>query len=213
MDISKEILDEILERVEQINDDYEYAKIIESSQDFIDNLYEWDEYPEYDVYNTAEIEPLISPTINSPIEQVLPSARTILSGLDNIINLYDNNGNVETLSIDGFNILNTLTNGNIENMPSLHDIINIVDEIPELSDIIVSLDEADIEKMPITKYNRDDKNNCIICQELFIKDISDIRTTPCNHFFHPSCIDEWLKKFSNKCPICRTELGEGKPRI
>ena len=53
--------------------------------------------------------------------------------------------------------------------------------------------------------------NCSICYENLL--IENSTSTPCNHFFHPSCIDEWLKKFSNKCPICRTELGEGKPRI
>lgn len=29
--------------------------------------------------------------------------------------------------------------------------------------------------------------------------------TPCNHFFHVKCFDEWLKKFES-CPICRNEL-------
>ena len=29
------------------------------------------------------------------------------------------------------------------------------------------------------------------------------RVLPCGHRFHPSCVDDWLRKSSGTCPTCR----------
>jgi len=29
--------------------------------------------------------------------------------------------------------------------------------------------------------------------------------TPCNHTFHPSCLEEWMN-YKRQCPVCRAEL-------
>lgn len=41
---------------------------------------------------------------------------------------------------------------------------------------------------------------CSICLDIF-KD--EIYITSCGHTFHKSCIDDWYKLHSGKCPLCR----------
>lgn len=49
-----------------------------------------------------------------------------------------------------------------------------------------------------------DNLNCSIC---FDKLENNILKTPCDHYFHQNCLDEWIaKNLNNKeqnCPICR----------
>lgn len=51
---------------------------------------------------------------------------------------------------------------------------------------------------------------CMICVELFCKGDS-LRTLPCLHRYHRSCIDEWLRR-SCLCPICKHDVTETSPR-
>lgn len=41
---------------------------------------------------------------------------------------------------------------------------------------------------------------CSICTEDFAKG-QDIRVLPCNHKFHPECVDPWLLNVSGTCPL------------
>ena len=41
---------------------------------------------------------------------------------------------------------------------------------------------------------------CSICTDDFIKG-QDIRVLPCNHKFHPECVDPWLVNVSGTCPL------------
>lgn len=60
---------------------------------------------------------------------------------------------------------------------------------------------------------------CSICTEDFTKG-EEVRVLPCNHKFHPVCVDPWLLNVSGTCPLCRIELtpqgqeadGEGAQR-
>ena len=47
--------------------------------------------------------------------------------------------------------------------------------------------------------------SCSICTEDFTPD-SDVRVLPCNHQFHPECVDPWLLNVSGTCPLCRIDL-------
>jgi len=41
---------------------------------------------------------------------------------------------------------------------------------------------------------------CVICTEDFVQS-EDIRVLPCDHKFHPTCIDPWLVNMSGTCPL------------
>lgn len=41
---------------------------------------------------------------------------------------------------------------------------------------------------------------CPICTDDFVKG-QDVRVLPCNHQFHPECIDPWLVNVSGTCPL------------
>lgn len=41
---------------------------------------------------------------------------------------------------------------------------------------------------------------CPICTDDFVKG-QDLRVLPCNHMFHPECIDPWLVNVSGTCPL------------
>lgn len=47
--------------------------------------------------------------------------------------------------------------------------------------------------------------SCSICTEDFEKG-QDIRVLPCDHKFHPACVDPWLLDVSGTCPLCRVDL-------
>ena len=42
--------------------------------------------------------------------------------------------------------------------------------------------------------------SCPICTDDFVKG-QDLRVLPCNHKFHPDCIDPWLVNVSGTCPL------------
>ncbi|KAF7586877.1 hypothetical protein BBP40_008206 [Aspergillus hancockii] len=48
--------------------------------------------------------------------------------------------------------------------------------------------------------------SCPICTDDFVKG-QDLRVLPCNHQFHPECIDPWLMNVSGTCPLCRIDLN------
>ena len=41
---------------------------------------------------------------------------------------------------------------------------------------------------------------CAICEEEFLCG-QDVRVLPCNHDFHPDCVDPWLLNASGTCPL------------
>ncbi|KAI1340118.1 hypothetical protein F5Y15DRAFT_64898 [Xylariaceae sp. FL0016] len=46
---------------------------------------------------------------------------------------------------------------------------------------------------------------CSICTEDFTVG-EDVRVLPCDHKFHPGCVDPWLVNVSGTCPLCRLDL-------
>lgn len=50
-----------------------------------------------------------------------------------------------------------------------------------------------------------DHLGCSICTEDFSVG-EDVRVLPCDHKFHPHCVDPWLVNVSGTCPLCRLDL-------
>ncbi|KAK8039201.1 ring finger domain protein [Apiospora rasikravindrae] len=51
----------------------------------------------------------------------------------------------------------------------------------------------------------DENLGCSICTEDFTVG-EDVRVLPCDHKFHPGCVDPWLVNVSGTCPLCRLDL-------
>ena len=51
-----------------------------------------------------------------------------------------------------------------------------------------------------TDANADSGLACSVCTDDFTKG-QDVRVLPCNHKFHPECIDPWLLNVSGTCPL------------
>ncbi|KAH8703666.1 hypothetical protein BGW36DRAFT_369731 [Talaromyces proteolyticus] len=58
---------------------------------------------------------------------------------------------------------------------------------------------------PEVAHGEPGNNVCPICTDEFVKG-QDVRVLPCNHQFHPECIDPWLINVSGTCPLCRIDL-------
>lgn len=62
------------------------------------------------------------------------------------------------------------------------------------------------EGSPASTGETDNNLGCSICTEDFERG-QDIRVLPCNHQFHPACVDPWLLDVSGTCPLCRVDLN------
>jgi len=102
---------------------------------------------------------------------------------------------------------NTQTN-NITNLLNLlNTVIPIVQN--ESNDVICTLDEEDKKKLKRYKLDDDIKTQCNICLDNMVKD-QEVMELPCDHTYHYECINEYLEKYSYKCPCCRIEVGKPK---
>lgn len=53
---------------------------------------------------------------------------------------------------------------------------------------------------PVAGGQEDEHLGCSICTEDFTVG-EDVRVLPCNHKFHPNCVDPWLVNVSGTCPL------------
>ena len=47
---------------------------------------------------------------------------------------------------------------------------------------------------------------CAICLDDYEVNSTTVRQLPCNHIFHPDCIDPFLKDISSLCPMCKKSV-------
>nr|GMD56954.1 E3 ubiquitin-protein ligase MPSR1-like [Ipomoea batatas] len=63
--------------------------------------------------------------------------------------------------------------------------------------------KASIEAMPVVKVG-EDGIECAICLAEFELG-GEAKAMPCNHRYHPDCIDKWLQ-IHGSCPLCRYKM-------
>ncbi|GAB7343905.1 hypothetical protein MBLNU457_1860t1 [Dothideomycetes sp. NU457] len=56
-------------------------------------------------------------------------------------------------------------------------------------------------KQPIRSHF--DQPTCAICLDDFEHGETNVRQLPCEHIFHPECVDEFLRDNSSLCPLCK----------
>ncbi|XP_024024486.1 uncharacterized protein LOC21389849 [Morus notabilis] len=54
---------------------------------------------------------------------------------------------------------------------------------------------------------RDEVSECYICLAEY-EEGDKIRVLPCQHEYHMSCVDKWLKEIHGVCPLCRGDVRE-----
>ena len=118
----------------------------------------------------------------------------------NLFNIHNNNNNYNNnnnnYNNNNNNIFNNINfNDNEGNNPNNNEnknenniIVDMIEEIELTQDII----------------NKAETKECSIClEEYYI--YNKISYLPCFHFFHTTCIKNWLKN-SKKCPLCNIEV-------
>ncbi|KAL5322355.1 hypothetical protein ACEPPN_010328 [Leptodophora sp. 'Broadleaf-Isolate-01'] len=71
----------------------------------------------------------------------------------------------------------------------------------------------EVEPAPrIVGREHSNEKECSICISDFSNN-EEVRVLPCNHRFHPECIDPWLLNISGTCPICRYDLHPNDPNV
>lgn len=70
-----------------------------------------------------------------------------------------------------------------------------------------------IRQLPQRRYKPDKETTqtCPICLEDF-KEGEKLRVLPCDHIFHPPCVDEWLQKWQRVCPLCKSLISRRRER-
>ncbi|XP_005107552.1 receptor homology region, transmembrane domain- and RING domain-containing protein 2 [Aplysia californica] len=73
-----------------------------------------------------------------------------------------------------------------------------------------SLTRWEVKRLPMKRFQRTDgddcQDKCPICHEEFHEG-RFIRQLPCNHCYHSYCVDRWLIKMSNRCPLCKQQVS------
>uniref|UniRef100_A0A3Q7HSY2 RING-type domain-containing protein n=1 Tax=Solanum lycopersicum TaxID=4081 RepID=A0A3Q7HSY2_SOLLC len=71
-----------------------------------------------------------------------------------------------------------------------------------------------VESLPVKSYNKfrrssnDEVAQCYICLVEY-EEGDMLRTLPCHHEFHRTCVDKWLKEIHRVCPLCRGDICQG----
>ena len=79
-------------------------------------------------------------------------------------------------------------------------------------DVLVTLDDKEFENLVSKKLEDKMEYDCAVCLESMVKD-EMVTELKCNHTYHTSCIEPYLKQYNYKCPVCRADVGKHKYNI
>jgi hypothetical protein len=139
------------------------------------------------------------------LQQLFSSGNTTASSnspdIQNLINQFLNNANGD---ID-VNI--AVTTVPLNNIPNGADFFSYIMNNPAFSNVPVTLTREGLDRLPVFKFNQlppeiKNSNECSICRDNFNPN-DDVRVLLCKHYFHKSCIDQWLSQENVRCPLCR----------
>ncbi|KAE8654495.1 hypothetical protein F3Y22_tig00117048pilonHSYRG00436 [Hibiscus syriacus] len=84
-----------------------------------------------------------------------------------------------------------------------------------LSMVSLPAPESVVNSFPLRRHEKVDAaetvdavEQCYICLAEY-DDGDKIRVLPCQHEFHMSCVDKWLKEIHGVCPLCRGDVRRG----
>ncbi|XVF47971.1 hypothetical protein PTKIN_Ptkin03bG0152700 [Pterospermum kingtungense] len=84
-----------------------------------------------------------------------------------------------------------------------------------LSMVSLPAPESVVDSFPLRSHKKADAaeggdavEQCYICLAEY-EEGDKIRVLPCQHEFHMSCVDKWLKEIHGVCPLCRGDVRQG----
>ncbi|XVE98470.1 hypothetical protein REPUB_Repub03eG0109300 [Reevesia pubescens] len=84
-----------------------------------------------------------------------------------------------------------------------------------LSMVSLPAPESVVDSFPLRNHKKvtaaeggDAVEQCYICLAEY-EEGDNIRLLPCQHEFHMSCVDKWLKEIHGVCPLCRGDVRQG----
>ncbi|CAI9759521.1 unnamed protein product [Fraxinus pennsylvanica] len=108
-------------------------------------------------------------------------------------------------------------------------LFEVLDEIHQQSVVLLSRPSVSsigsvpapievVESLPLKLFSKSKKHlseeaaQCYICLVEYEEE-DTVRTLPCHHEFHRTCIDKWLKEIHRVCPLCRRDICRPNPLI
>lgn len=81
--------------------------------------------------------------------------------------------------------------------------VSSIGSVPAPSDVVESL-PVKLHRKP-QKHLFEEPAQCYICLVEY-EEGDIVRTLPCHHDFHKTCVDKWLKEIHRVCPLCRGDV-------
>ncbi|KAJ7943972.1 RING finger protein [Quillaja saponaria] len=123
----------------------------------------------------------------------------------------DNNVNEDTGSRTSISRIVMLAEALFEVLDEIHQQSVVLSSRPSVSSIgSVPARHEVVDSLPIKLYSKlqthhEEAAQCYICLVEY-EDGDSMRVLPCNHEFHRTCIDKWLKEIHRVCPLCRGDI-------
>ncbi|KAJ7953311.1 RING finger protein [Quillaja saponaria] len=127
------------------------------------------------------------------------------------INSRDANVNDDTGARASISRIVMLAEALFEVLDEIHQQSVVLSSHPSVSSIgSVPAPHELVESLPVKLYSKLQKHQeeaaqCYICLVEY-EDGDSMRLLPCNHEFHSTCIDKWLKEIHRVCPLCRGDI-------